>query len=692
MASVDYPQLADRILEGVGGPENVRDASHCATRLRLRLKDDSRASKEQVEQLPGVITVVKAGGQFQVVVGDNVPKVYAPFSAKLPEAGGAAGASGADDEPQEKGSLLDRFIQLISALINPLIWPLAGAGLLKAFVTLVVTLGWLSEESSTFVILNAAGDGLFYFLPLFLAVTSAKRFGANQFIAMALAAALVHPSLVALTETGDPVTFFGIPVVLMSYASSVIPIIVSVWVLSYLERFLDRILPSAIRNFSKPLLALLIMVPLVLLTIGPITTYASQAIAWLVSSLYEVAPWLGGALVGGLWQVLVIFGLHWGFVPIMLNDLGTVGYTVMGASILPAVLAQGGATLAVFARTQSAARRQAAGPAALSGILAGVTEPAMYGINLPLKRPLYFGVAGGVVGGVIVGLSGSAASAFVFPSLLALPAYLKIGSITGLLIGCLVAMVIAFVLTFLFVDRETPGTGSDAVAPPADDTAPAPGDPTGAQPALAVPASGTSAAASGSARGSTAAGAATGAAASIATPSATASGGDRAEPAPTSEQGSAAPVVVDVDSPLQGRVMALGDVADAAFAAEALGKGVGITPEENIVRSPVAGKLISVAGSKHAYGIKSDDGVEVLIHVGIDTVELKGEHFTTERSRGERVEVGDVLAEVDFPAIAQAGYDTTVILTVTNTKKHAEVLPAQAGPVAAGDPVVTVRR
>lgn len=673
MASVDYPQLADQIMEGVGGPENVRDATHCATRLRLKLKDDSKASKEQVEKLPGVITVVQAGGQFQVVVGNDVPKVHAPFVARLPKDEGGSVASSADEKPEQKGSLLDRFIQLISALINPLIWPLAGAGLLKAFATLLVTLGWMDSEGTTYIISNAAGDGIFYFLPLFLAVTAARRFGANQFIAMALAGALVHPSLVALVETEAPVTFAGIPVVMMSYANSVIPIIISVWVLSYLERFLDRILPSTIRNFSKPLLALLIMVPLVLMTIGPITTYAAQAVAWLVSSLYEVAPWLGGALVGGLWQVFVIFGLHWGLVPVLLNDLATTGQSVMMASIMPAVLAQGAATLAVLVRSRSAARRQAAGPAALSGLLAGITEPAIYGVNLPLKRPLYFGIAGGAIGGIIVGVSGSAASSFIFPSLLALPAFLQFGSFAGLLLGCGVAMVIAFILTFLFVDRETPGTEPAVVAPQADETAPEPGTPTGAQPELAGP--GATAASTG---GSTAAGASSTATA--------------AEPAATSEEAPAAPVVVDVVSPLAGEVMALTDVADAAFASEALGKGVGITAQEGTVRAPVAGKLISVAGSKHAYGLKSDDGVEVLVHVGIDTVELKGEHFSTERSRGERIQAGDPLVEVDFDAVAAAGYDTTVILAVTNTKKHAEVLPAQAGPVAAGDPVVVVKR
>lgn len=651
MAKVDYPALADDILTKVGGPENVKDATHCITRLRLRLNDMDKVDKQAIGQLPGVITVVEAGGQFQVVIGDNVGIVYNAFERQLPQSAGSSTAS--SDGSGEKQSILNRFIQLISSIFLPVIWTLAGAGLFKAFVALAVTLGLLDEATTTFVILDAASDAVIHFLPVLLAITVAKRFGANQFVLVGIAGALVYPSIVALNETGDAVSFMGIPVVMMSYVSSVIPIIVAGWILGYLERGMDKILPASIRNFTKPLVSLFVMVPLILIVIGPITTYAANGLAAGIMYLFNLAPWVGGALMGGLWQVLVIFGLHWGLTPVIINDLTTIGYSLLTGPIIAAVLAQGAATAAVFVRTRSANRRQIAGPAALSGVLAGVTEPAIYGVNLPMKRPFYFGVAGGAVGGAIAASAGSAANTFVVPSALALPAYLYVGDFVLLLIGIGVGMAIAFLLTFFFADRErADGTVDDAVAPaPADQVAPEPQDPATETGATAVV--GSSAAA-----GSTA--------------------------TATRNQ------VVDVVAPVSGRMMALEEVPDKVFASGALGSGVGIVPDENVVRAPISGKVISVASSGHAFGLKSDDGVELLVHIGIDTVELKGQHFTNAVKKGDVVRAGNELATVDFEAVKVAGYDTTVIVTVTNTAKLHEVTPAVAGPVEAGAPAVVV--
>lgn len=647
MAKVDYPQLADEILDKVGGPENVTDATHCITRLRLRIRDMEKVDKETIGKLPGVITVVEAGGQFQVVIGDNVGIVYNAFAKHLPNSDG--GSSSQAEKSGEKQSILNRFIQLISSIFLPVIWTLAGAGLFKAFVALAVTLGLLNAESTTFVILDAASDAVIHFLPMILAITVAKRFGANQFVLVGIAGALVYPSIVALNEAGSPVTFMGIPVVMMSYVSSVIPIIVAGWILGYLERGMDKVLPASIRNFTKPLVSLFVMVPAVLIVIGPITTFAANALATGIMYLFNLAPWVGGALMGGLWQVLVIFGLHWGLTPVIINDLTTVGYSLLTAPIVVAVLAQGASTAAVFVRTRSANRRQIAGPAALSGILAGVTEPAIYGVNLPMKKPFYFGVAGGAVGGAIASVGGSAANTFVVPSALALPAYLYVGDFALLLIGIGVGMVIAFLLTFFFMDREqADGTADDVVAPaPSDQTAPAPQDPaapTGANTAVAA--------------------------------------GGAATATKTS--------VVDVVAPVSGRMVALAEVPDKVFASGALGQGVGIVPDENVVRAPITGKVISVANSGHAFGLKSDDGVELLVHIGIDTVELKGEHFDVAVAKGDQVNAGDILATVDMNAVAAAGYDTTVIVTVTNTAKLQEVTPAVAGPVEVGAPAVVV--
>ena len=622
--TIDYRSLAGDILRLVGGESNVAGAAHCATRLRLRLHDDSKADKAAVERLPGVITVVKAGGQFQVVVGDNVPKLYA-------EIGSISNLASAGDESAPEaatGNPLNRFIDLVSSILTPILWPLAGIGLLKAFLALFTTIGWLDPESTTYAILAASADGLFYFLPAFLAITAAKRFGANQFTALAIAAALLHPSLQALFVSGEPVTFIGIPVTLMSYASSLLPIIVAVWVQSHLERVLNRVVPSAVRNFTVPLIVVVTMVPLVLLTIGPATITLSNWISSGVNSAFAAAPWLAGAIMGGLWQVFVLFGLHWGFVPIITNDLSTQGFSFLVPPLLAAVLAQAAAAFAVFLRTRNAARRTLAGPAALSGALAGVTEPAIYGVNLPLKKPFYFGIAGGAVGGAIAGMSDTVANAFVFPSLIALPAFTSQGSFVLLLVSIVVAMAIAFSLTWVFVDREHP---EDGLAPVAEDEN---------------------------------------------TP---AHAGDGGLDGTTS-----------IASPVTGRVLGLERVPDKVFSSGALGSGIGVVPTEGRVTAPVAGTVVTAMDSGHAYGIKTADGVEVLVHIGIDTVQLAGRHFTAHVAAGDTVAVGDVLAEVDLEGIASAGYDATTVVVVTNTAKLTSVVPVADGAVAAGQPTISV--
>lgn len=630
MATVDYRSLAGDILQGVGGEKNIASATHCATRLRLKLRDESKADTTAIGKLPGVITVMQAGGQYQVVIGDNVPTVY----AELGKITKLTGDTAADEEPAPHGNLFNRFIDLISSIFSPIIWPLAGAGLLKAFLSMATQFGWLDPVSQTNIILAATADALFYFLPVFLAVTAAKRFKTNQFTSMAIAGALVYPSIVALAGQPDPVNFAGIPMVMMNYTSSVLPIIVAVWLQGYLERFLTRVLPATIRNFSTPLLTLLVMVPLVLLTVGPATTYAAQGLSAGINAAFTFAPWLAGAVMGGFWQVFVLFGLHWGLVPGMISEMSTQGYSLLMGPLLAAVLSQAAATLAVMFRTRNKARRTVAGPAALSGFLAGITEPAIYGVNLPLKKPFYFGIAGGVVGGAIAAAGGSAANSFVFPSLLALPAFSQVGSFALQLLGTGAAILIAFILTFFFGPREAEaaaatdaGTSVPAAAPGAS--------------AMAAPA--------------------------------------------------AASGMVGIIAPVAGQAVALADVQDKVFASGAMGKGLGIIPADGHIYSPITGSIKAAMKTGHAFGIKSDDGVEVLVHIGIDTVQLQGRGFESTVVRGQQVRAGDLLAVVDLDAVAEAGYDTTTLVMVTNTAQLRSVDPVDGGNLARGDTAITVQ-
>lgn len=613
--AVNFKALGDDIIDAVGGVENIKSARHCATRLRMELRDGSLAKTDVVKNLDGVLTVVQAGGQYQVVIGNDVPMVHAQVADRLE-------GSGVEDEGSSSDgkNVLDRFIELVSSIFHPILWPLAGAGLFKAFLSMFVTFGWIATTSTEYIVLNAASDALINFLPMLLGISAAKRFKTNQFTSMAIAGALVYPSIVALADVTTPLTLFGIPLVIMSYTSSVVPILVGVWVQGYLEKFLAKVLPSAIRNFMTPLLSMLIMVPLILLTIGPLTTYAANGIAGGVDWLFAVAPWLAGAIMGGLWQVFVLFGLHWGFVPIMVQQLSE-GYTILAGPLLGAVLAQAAATLAVFIRTKDKATKELAGPSALSGFLAGITEPAIYGVNLPRKLPFYFGIAGGAIGGVFAGLAGARTTAFVFPSLLGIPAYLSTPSLPLLFIGVAIAVGLAFFLTLFW------GVKDEQVA----------GEPTTA--ATVVAASGTE---------------------------------------------------VLVLAPMDGELIPLADVPDPVFSSGAMGSGVAVVPTSGTVYAPVSGTVIVTMDSGHAYGIRTADGVEVLVHVGIDTVNLKGEGFTPKVSQGDTVTAGDVLAEVDLNAIEAAGYSTTTVVLITNSAAQSEVLPVDAAEVSHTDTALLV--
>ncbi len=623
--AVDFATLGDDIVDAVGGLGNIKTARHCATRLRLELRDEDKAATDTVKALKGVLTVVQAGGQYQIVIGNDVPFVHARIAERLEGSG-----AGEEVEDNSDKSILNRFIDMVSSLFHPILWPLAGAGLFKAFVSMFATFKWLDTESTEYVVLNAASDALIHFLPMLLAITAAKRFKTNQFTSMAIAGALVYPSIVGLTAAEGPLTFFGIPLVIMSYTSSVIPIIVGVWLQGYLERFLIRTLPGSIRNFTTPLLCMLIMVPLILLTIGPATTLLANGIADGITWLFVVAPWLGGALMGGLWQVFVIFGLHWGFVPILVQQLST-GYAILAGPLAGAVLAQAAATLAVWIRTKDHDTKELAGPSAFSGFLSGITEPGIYGINLPRKLPFYFGIAGGAIGGIFAGMAGAGTTAFVFPSLIALPAYLSTPNLPLFFISLALAVGIGFFGTLFWgVKDPVPAeVASEAVEVPA-------------------------------------------------------------EAAPASASTAASGTEVVVRSPMDGTLVAIGDVPDPVFASGAMGAGIGVEPTSGTVYAPVSGTIIVTMGSGHAYGIRTEEGVEVLVHVGIDTVNMKGEGFDPKVAQGDHVNAGDVLVEVDLAKITEAGYSTTTVVIITNTATQKEVAPASAGTVTHDDAALIV--
>lgn len=607
VSPMDYPKTAAAILKGVGGEKNVQSLVHCATRLRFVIKDDAKVDKAAVKATPGVIATAEAGGQFQVVIGNDVPEVYAAIGKISALAGGGSG-SGATDAP--RGNIFNRFISMISAIFTPLLWALAGTGLLKAFLAAAVTFSWIDPTTTTYIVLNALSDAFINFLPLALAITAAKYFGAQQFTSLAMAGALVYPTIVALNGVPD-LTFFGIPFTMVSYVSSVIPVIIIVWIQSHMERFLYAKLHSSIRRFATPMIVVLVLVPLTFLAIGPLSNLVSSGLAGGIGWLFAVVPWLGGAVMGGLWQVFVIFGLHWGFIPLFVVEFQDTGQILMAAPVFAAVLGQAAAVAGVWVRTRNRNMRSLAAPATLSGFLAGVTEPAIYGVNLPLKRPFAFGIVGGVVGGALMAAGGVASNAFVLASGLALPALFGSGSTIMLILGLIAAIAIPFLLTVLVGFKDP--VENEVVAAEARD--------------------------------------------------------------------------VEVLSPLDGTVIPLSETPDVVFAQGGLGQGVAIVPRSGAVYAPFSGVVVTVFPTGHAVGLRHDDGAELLIHVGIDTVKLGGEHFSPKVTSGQRVSAGDLLVEFDLDAITAAGFDLTTPIVITNSELYPEVGNSATGPIAHGEPL-----
>lgn len=446
MANKNYDELAKQIVANVGGAENVISLVHCATRLRFRVADSSKVNKEKLKQTEHVITVVEAGGQIQVVIGNAVGDVYNTIIRVTNVKSGDEG--GNDTEVKDK-NLINLFMSTVSGIFAPTLGAMAGAGLLKGILILCTTMGWLTNDMGTYRILFAAADGIFTFLPLFLAYTSAKKFNADLFVSVGIASALVYPNLTAAFSAKEALTFLGIPVVLVSYTSSVIPIILSVYVLSKLEKGLKKILPGVIKNIFTPLISLAVMVPATYLVIGPIADYAGKVLAGGYMTIVGVNPIIAGFVLGLIWPAAVMFGLHWGFVPIVINNITQYGRDTLFTITGPNNFAQAGATLGVFLKTKDKKVKDIAGPAAISAVLAGITEPAIYGITLKYKKPFFIGAFFSGIAGAITAAVGAGAPALLGTSLLTLTGYIGVG-FTGFCVACAIAYIGSAICTYLF--------------------------------------------------------------------------------------------------------------------------------------------------------------------------------------------------------------------------------------------------
>ncbi|HEL1581099.1 TPA: PTS glucose transporter subunit IIA [Streptococcus suis] len=630
----DYTDLATDIVAHVGGKENISSLKHCVTRLRFGLKDESKADTDYLKARDGVVTVVQAGGQYQVVIGNHVPDVYAAVQKVAGIAGD--GALDIDEGDGPKGNLFERFIDLLSGIFQAFLGPLAAAGIIKGIVAIMASRGLTSDNSAIYAILNAAGDGFFQYLPLLVALTSARKFKMNEFTALAIGMALIYPtlpgSLAALKEAGlDNV--FGIPFVLPtagSYLSTVIPATLATWVASIIEKNIRKVTPDVVKLFVVPFVTILLAVPLTFLVVGPVANFISDVLSNTFTAIMNFSPILYGLILGAAWQVLVMFGMHWAVVPLAIMQVASNG---MSSILVPALLpnfTQTGVLLAIMLKTKESKVKTVSMPALVSSIF-GVTEPAIYGVTLPMKTPFFISCAvSGVIGAAtmffnVTGYSVGGMGVFLYPSLVN-PAN---GDMSGM-IAAIILTVVAIVASFAI------------------------------QMALPVPYL----------------------------------YGEPTEKKSVEETKESVPELKEIKqeiiaSPLIGKVVKLEDVPDAVFASGAMGKGIAIDPLDGILVSPAKAEVTLVFPTKHAIGLRTENGAELLIHIGMDTVSLAGKGFESFVQVGDQVEAGQKLLEFDLHQIKAADLPVITPIIVTNTADYEDILVTQESQINSGDYLLT---
>lgn len=613
-------ELARKILEEIGGSENVTNSTHCATRLRLVLKEEDDTMVKKVKQIPGVIDVVRKGGQFQIVIGNTVDKVYGEFE----EMAGESGDTRRSEETDQEGNVFTRIIATMSAVFAPFVYVLAAAGMIQGSL-IILSQFWPSiVGTGTYQVFDVMSWAPFVFLPIFIAITASKHFKTNTYTAVFANAALVAPGFTELAQragAGEAIAFLGTPLSETVYTSTVIPALLLVWLLGYLERFFERMLPDAVTRLFTPLFSVIIAVPLTILVIGPISSAGANVVATGYTALSESFPALAGIIIGGLWQIFVLMGIHWGITPVILANHEQYGMDTFQAYQTIAVIAQVGAALAVFLKAKKQDVRSVSLSATITGIF-GITEPAIYGVNLRYKKPFVIGIISGAVGALVASFFG--VYSYVYTGL---PGPLTVinnyspenpGSFWGVLTGAAIAIVLPVILVQIF------GYGEDAV------------ETTGVEET------------------------------------------DTRDAKASQEVELAEQPHVTVYPPLQGTIVPMDEVPDPVFSSGAMGKGIAIEPTEGRVVAPFNGEVTLVAETKHAIGLTSDEGVEVLIHVGLETVELNGKPFTVHVKAGEKVSKGELLLEVDLDQLKAANYQTITPVVVTNTHELKEVAATES--------------
>lgn len=631
---MDYESTAKKILQRVGGKENVISLVHCMTRLRFVLKDESIVDDEAVKKTKGVMGIMKKAGQYQIIIGNDVGNVFAElmklgnFSNEAPKK---------TETKQEKKNMFSMLMDTISGIMAPVIPAIIGAAMIKVLLTLLPMIGILSTEGYTYNLLSVMGDGAFFFMPVLIAISASKKFGANMYYAASIALIMLHPNFISLMngaqEAGETVKFLKfIPVTYASYSYSVIPIILAVWSLKYVEKLVDKITPVVTKNFLKPMLVVLIEAPIALIVLGPLGAICGNVLSDVVYAIHDKLGFIAIGLVAGVYPFVVMAGMHHAFTPIKLGMIATTGFeNFICIGELCSNMAQGAAALAVSIKSKNKDFKQIAGSSAFSALFAGITEPALYGVTVRLKRPMLGACIGGAVGGLFGGFFQLKCFGIATPAIVTIVQYVEEGRPSSLLIAALTILLtvsVTFIVT-MFLGFE------DVVDEDEEDLD------------------------------------------MMITEAMT-------EPLPEEMQ-------ITIASPLEGKRIPLYEVNDATFAQEILGKGCAIVPETGVIYAPFDGKVDMMFETGHAAGLVSEDGVELLIHMGIDTVNLEGKYFHPKKKSGDTVKKGEVLIEFERQAILDAGYDITTPVIVTNSDQFAKIDTIETEHVSAMDELIYIR-
>ena len=607
--SKKYEGLAQEIIKQVGGSNNINDVYHCQTRLRFKLIDEKKVNEKELNSMDGIATALFSGGVFQVVIGTHVKDVFEEIEKNIDTKG-----NNSVDKAEKKG-VITTVIDFVSGTFQPVIPALSGAGMVKAVLALLIVFRFISVDSQTYYILNFFADSVFYFLPILLAFTEAKKLHCNPILAASVAGIMMHPKWASLVATGEQVRFFGvIPFTLTSYTATVIPIILVILVQAYVEKKLEKIIPNSVQLVFLPMLTFIIMGTLALSILGPIGTVLGGYLATFFNFLSINVSWAPAFVIGAFLPIMVMFGLHNGVAPLGVMQMADLGYdSIFGPGCVCSNMAQATAALIVSFRTKNKKMKQLSASGSITAFM-GITEPVLYGVNLPKKYPLIASMIGGGLGGLYAGITHThrfATGSSGIPAIL-----LYIGDETmiyfyNIVISIVISILTTAIVTYLLsLKYEKDNTSEDKVV----------------------------------------------------------------------EEKSESEIEIkgiindeEVLSPLKGQVLSLSESKDSVFGSGALGKGVIIEPIDGKVVSPVDGTVLTVFPSKHAIGIKSKNGAEILIHIGIDTVNLNGEHFTTYVNQGQEVKKGDLLVEADIKKIKEAGYYTEVPVIVTNTNEYGDI-------------------